>query len=247
VRLARARTSERPRPFVACAGPRRVSLGRIALPPSVMARLPPPSIPSVVTVHTLTGVEAIFVPTTNAVIWRRPPSAALEAELAPLVARAGFGLRMMVDVDDAGRARLERVLDEAPTLAAETWGLVELLSTITGAERVGVRLARLDRAMCPRFHVDRVVLRAVVTFAGPGTQLVDVRHVDRARLAEVERPDADALSPDAAVLEAAVGDVVWLKGEAWAGNEGRGAIHRSPAVPEGSTRLVLTLDPIFGG
>lgn len=38
------------------------------------------------------------------------------------------------------------------------------------------------------------------------------------------------------------GDVALLKGENWIGNEGAGIIHRSPQPPQGTRRLILTLD-----
>ena len=38
------------------------------------------------------------------------------------------------------------------------------------------------------------------------------------------------------------GHVALVKGERWVGNEGRGLIHRSPALPAGERRLLLTLD-----
>ncbi len=38
------------------------------------------------------------------------------------------------------------------------------------------------------------------------------------------------------------GDIVLLKGEGWYGNEGLGAVHRSPAVKQGEKRVVLTMD-----
>ena len=33
-----------------------------------------------------------------------------------------------------------------------------------------------------------------------------------------------------------------LKGELWANNEGAGLVHRSPQLPIGSRRLLITLD-----
>ncbi|GAL13442.1 hypothetical protein JCM19233_4444 [Vibrio astriarenae] len=33
-----------------------------------------------------------------------------------------------------------------------------------------------------------------------------------------------------------------LKGESWYNNENMGLVHRSPAVPDGECRLLLTMD-----
>jgi len=38
------------------------------------------------------------------------------------------------------------------------------------------------------------------------------------------------------------GDVAFLKGEHWDGNENKGLVHRSPIVNENENRLLLTLD-----
>lgn len=40
----------------------------------------------------------------------------------------------------------------------------------------------------------------------------------------------------------ACGEVALMKGERWQGNEGRGLVHRSPALSAGQRRLILTLD-----
>ena len=36
--------------------------------------------------------------------------------------------------------------------------------------------------------------------------------------------------------------VAVLKGEGWRGNQYAGLVHRSPAIPQGESRLLLTLD-----
>lgn len=77
--------------------------------------------------------------------------------------------------------------------------------------------------MCPRFHVDHVPARLICTYAGPGSEWLT--------------------APDAVQVEQlSTGYVAVLKGERWLGNEGHGLVHRSPAVPAGQRRLMLTLD-----
>ena len=48
--------------------------------------------------------------------------------------------------------------------------------------------------------------------------------------------------PKKQINKMTVGDVALLKGELWEGNEHAGLVHRSPLVPEGEKRLLLTLD-----
>jgi hypothetical protein len=115
--------------------------------------------------------------------------------------------------------------------------VVELFADLFEAHRVGVRLCLADRPMCPRFHVDDVVCRLVVTLAGPGSEFLDDRDAHRAALgvhqSAVERPGATIhrLEPL---------DVGLFKGEAWPGMAGRAVVHRSP--PGATRRLVMTVD-----
>ena len=103
-------------------------------------------------------------------------------------------------------------------------------------EHVGLRLAVLNTAMCPKFHVDRVPCRLICTYAGAGTQWHAPEDVERLGNGRV------ATRPEAAGKQLKLGDVALLKGEAWDGNEGRGLVHRSPAATKNTPRLVLTLD-----
>ncbi|HEU4405683.1 MAG TPA: DUF1826 domain-containing protein [Polyangiaceae bacterium] len=124
--------------------------------------------------------------------------------------------------------------------------LVEIFAALTGAPAVGVRVRSGGEPMCPRFHVDRVAVRLVCAYAGPGTEWLDGGDVDRSRLGHAAGglPDeaSGLLREGAKVWRAAPFDLVLLKGEAWPGNEGHGAVHRSP--PFWGRRVVLTLDAL---
>lgn len=119
----------------------------------------------------------------------------------------------------AGYADLQ---GHAGFVADVAW-LIGAYACLLDARRVGMRLQVLDGAMCPRFHVDHVPLRLITTYAGPASEWL--------------------ASPQASeVQQLASGDVALLKGEKWLGNEGAGLVHRSPQLPEGERRLILTLD-----
>ena len=49
-------------------------------------------------------------------------------------------------------------------------------------KRVGLRLSTLDKAMCPKFHVDRVPCRLVTTYNGPVTQWLPNTKANRNKL-----------------------------------------------------------------
>lgn len=120
--------------------------------------------------------------------------------------------------------------------------LSEALCDLVGCPAVGLRLARVDHAMCPGWHIDRVGIRLICTYQGPGTQWLEDQDVDRRDLRDLRH----AWMGDAACIQAAPGEVVLLKGALWPGNEGLGAVHRSPEIaPGASVRTLITLDPLW--
>ena len=106
------------------------------------------------------------------------------------------------------------------------------------ARRVGLRLRVLDKAMCPRFHVDHVPLRLITTYAGAGSEWLREDAMPRHRLGEPAAEPTDVRE----IGRLHAGEVALFKGEKWQGNEGAGIIHRSPQVEPGERRLILTLD-----
>ncbi|UXY52966.1 DUF1826 domain-containing protein [Pseudomonas tohonis] len=140
------------------------------------------------------------------------------------------------DLGDLAR-RFHDIEGRADFIADVAW-LVRAFACLLDARRVGLRLRRLDRAMCPRYHVDHVPLRLITTYAGAGSQWLREGQMPRSRLGDA------AAEPKAAPAGQAMGagHVALFKGEKWIGNEGRGVIHRSPDVMPGDARLLLTLD-----
>ena len=120
-------------------------------------------------------------------------------------------------------------------IADVSW-LVSSFACLLGAKRIGVRLRLLDKAMCPRFHVDHVPVRLITTYAGVGSQWLREGVMDRRQLSQ---PDAE---PTGCIEQIHCGEVALLKGTKWHGNEGYGLIHRSPALKADERRLILTLD-----
>lgn len=122
-------------------------------------------------------------------------------------------------------------------IADVSW-LISAYACLLGAKRIGVRLRVLDKAMCPRFHVDHVPVRLITTYAGIGSQWLREGTIDRSQLGKPQAEPSDALK----IKQINCGDVALLKGERWAGNEGQGLVHRSPPLQRDERRLLLTLD-----
>lgn len=170
---------------------------------------------------------ALFEPEVSIGLLHRPVPPAVSDEIAPLLDRPGYRLTL-VQSAQASAAELAEALGGRTALAQDIAQWVELLGLLTGASSVGVRLARLASAMCPRLHVDHVSLRLVCTYSGLGTQYVRAEDVDRRWLGHARTAGREPLKDGARVRCASPGDVVLLKGEAWPGNAGKGAVHRSP-------------------
>ncbi|WP_440973679.1 DUF1826 domain-containing protein [Pseudomonas koreensis] len=121
---------------------------------------------------------------------------------------------------------------------ADLQWLVSAFACLLGARRVGLRLRVLDKAMCPRFHVDHVPVRLITTYGGIGSQWLKEGVMDREQLGQANAEPRDMAN----IQQLQSGDVALLKGEKWHGNEGFGLIHRSPQPAAGERRLLLTLD-----
>ncbi len=155
-------------------------------------------------------------------------------------------IRVSADSPDLSGLDLDEHAESSPLLAdLRFW--IQVYSDLLGAEEIGLRLCSLYEAMCPRFHVDRVMARMVITYAGAGTEWINSCDVDRSRLGLKAGglPDEQSglLTRPGAILQMPTYAVGLLKGESWPGNQGHGAVHRSPAVPKsGPRRVLLTLD-----
>ena len=135
-----------------------------------------------------------------------------------------------------GLAASCRDLEGYEGFIADVAWLVSAFACLLGAKRIGVRLRLLDKAMCPRFHVDHVPVRLITTYAGIGSQWLREGVMDRRKLSQAQA------EPHERIEQIHCGEVALLKGTQWHGNEAYGLIHRSPALKADERRLILTLD-----
>ena len=185
----------------------------------------------------------------NIAIWQRPLDPEFATQLESYVQNGGkLTAARQLNVDNAV-SYIKTLADDqpfAPQLHAYIAELVDMFAYLFEANTVGFRLSTLDRAMCPRFHVDRVPCRLVTTFLGPGSQWIEHAAVDRSKLGHRSNSSNDVewglirSIHDINALQ--TGDVALLKGELWQGNENAGIVHRSPPVPANQPRIVMTLD-----
>ncbi len=173
----------------------------------------------------------------------RPVSDAVDAASQVLLRDAGLQAQWMQGGPGAsGAPRSGRQEDFADALQAlhdvmET--PVEVLRELLDCESCGVRVKVLDGPMCPRFHVDQVPARMLITYAGPGTEWIAHNDIDPQRMASKE---PEPLRQGCPVRSLATGSWSLLKGGRW-DSDFRGVLHRSPS--DAGRRLLLSLDPIF--
>jgi hypothetical protein len=193
------------------------------------------------------GLTRIFDPEIQLAQWRRPADPVIADWLAAHAGDLGSGSRQVLTPGqrpDLGRLPSG---DGRDALAADIALQAEILGELLDAASIGFRLEVVGQAMCPRLHVDRVGIRLLCTYRGPGTEWVEEASVDRRFLgaASCGLPDEEsglllaghrieAIPPFAVAL---------LKGSLWQGNGGRGIVHRSPAVAvEQAPRVLLAMD-----
>ncbi|MEM7202917.1 MAG: DUF1826 domain-containing protein [Planctomycetota bacterium] len=188
-------------------------------------------------------------------IWRRPTDRRITDLLARPESRLTRPSRLVArSADPALARRIAGLVPEAATrsdptgattLAADAYDLCGAFAELVAADELMISLEEPDEATCPRFHVDKVGIRMLVTYCGPGTEWLTHEHVDRRWLGEagMDRPDEQdgAMRPGATVQRAPTFAVVLLKGEAWPGARGFGAVHRSPD-PGREPRTLLRVD-----
>ncbi|MBN9697984.1 MAG: DUF1826 domain-containing protein [Zoogloea sp.] len=208
------------------------------------------SLPIAVTRHATASPAAIdlthiFDPEVQLAQWLRPVDTVISDWLETHVDALGCGFRQSL----ARGARPDLGgLPPGPgrdALADDLSMLVDMLRELLDADRVGVRLEVVRKAMCPRLHVDRVGVRMLCTYRGEGTEWVDETHVDRRFLGAAAGGASDEcsglLNPGHRIESIPPFAVALLKGSLWQGNAGRGIVHRSPVVAR-PPRVLVALD-----
>ena len=190
----------------------------------------------------------IYREDTNIAVWQRQLSETLKSSVDAFTAsNPTFQTSMTLTPESALAAVKDALGDSAQLELSENIAeLVDMFCCLFELKRAGLRLATLDRAMCPRFHVDRIPCRLVTTFQGIATEWLPHEVVNREKLGAGNNGMPDSTSgvyqSQNDIQRISSGDVALLKGELWQGNEGTGLVHRSPQVPAGESRLLLTLD-----
>ncbi|WP_038052751.1 DUF1826 domain-containing protein [Thioalkalivibrio sp. ALJ1] len=179
----------------------------------------------------------------NALIWRRVLDPALISQAEQMAAHQQG---MVLDVCCRPDQTRSRLLDasglrpfELHYLAYDMERLAHNFAVVAQTVSVRVQLEVLNHQPCPLFHVDNNVLRMICSYTGPGTEYADDRYVRRESL---RCGDNLGVLGGQAPITAKTGEVILMKGERCPTARGQGAVHRSPPIAKGHTRLLLRLD-----
>ncbi|SFT36508.1 DUF1826 domain-containing protein [Halomonas saccharevitans] len=181
-----------------------------------------------------------------AIMRRRLPDDIQAGVKTQLQAERALSFAWLGPAGDALRAELAQHLhapDACGELIEDIVTLADAMAYLFDTDTVGLRLRRMDGAMCPRFHCDNLPVRLVTTYHGPGSEWLPEWAVNRHGLGAPTPEKPEIVTEPGAVQRLEVGDLALLKGSGWIGNEAHGLVHRSPDVPAGQPRLLLTLDP----
>ena len=208
-----------------------------------------PKVRSVAQKDTLDILADIYRDEINMAVWSRQlPRVLSDSARQVLDEKPGLCLSAIVNLENAHEViwsalgKEERFLP----LAEDMFELVSMFFSLFDLGSVGIRLSSLEKAMCPRFHVDHVPCRLISTYHGDSTEWISHEDLGRLKRGRGDWNLADAqsnlFSSESGVRQLREGEVALLKGEGWVGNEGAGLVHRSPKLTSSVRRLLMTLD-----
>lgn len=189
----------------------------------------------------------ICEPNTNIAIWKRSLSEGLQCSVDEFVAsRQQPYTSMICSPADVRSQLLKNFGTHFSALVDDVNELVDMFCCLFELNQVSLRMTVLREVMCPKFHVDHVPCRLVTTYDGIGTQWLPNCAVNREKLgvgsAGLSDQESGLYGNESDIRQIAAADVALLKGEAWQGTQNAGLVHRSPTIPSGENRLLLTLD-----
>ena len=110
---------------------------------------------------------------------------------------------------------------------------VNWLSSVSNTTGFNIKLEVITERMCPKFHVDRVPMRLLCTYVGPGTEWTDANTAYSVNFEEPFDPENISQVPSEGIL-------------IFSGAHGANSLaplwHRSPDVPQGVRRILLCVN-----
>lgn len=195
-------------------------------------------------------LSEIFSADTSVAIWHRDIDFTVSSYFAKAFDALGMGIRGVFALQSLTR-ELSRSLPEQEgrdKVIEDIYLLADMLTCLFNCDSVGLRLAPLSTAMCPKFHVDNIPVRLVHTYLGSGTEWLPLeaqhQHLSPGATAQWAKTTGGMFYDPKHIQRMDAFDVALLKGKAWPEHEHMAATHRSCQVRESEKRVLLTLDPM---
>jgi hypothetical protein len=182
----------------------------------------------------------------SSIVWKRDFSLPLELTEEILSQPVGVQAVWPVDTDPW---IVPALIDEqyqlsthfGETLFQDIVKLMVLFKEVSECKEVGVRLEPIESDTCRLFHTDRVPLRMVCTYFGPGSEWIENQNVVRSGLGKGD--NSLVMAPGAVIRSVPTGAVFFMRGEA--GAETPAVVHRSPPIEKfGGRRILLRMDVV---
>lgn len=172
-------------------------------------------------------------------VWDRPD--AVTGNAVSRAYQAGLAVKCWLSMSSL-ESSLQRALphDDYGSLREDLALLADMSACLFGVTELGLRVTALSKPMCPRFHVDRIPVRLLCTYGGPGSQWLPADAVAANLLLPGVEQNGAYCADHVQQLQA--GQVALFKGDTWRDNSGSGVVHRSPPMSPGQQRLLVTLD-----
>lgn len=185
----------------------------------------------------------------NLAVYKRDVTSEINSYVETLLKNEDtFSLIEIIELNEI-KAKLNAVLpghSYKSAFISDLYNICDMFAVLFDLKKIGLRLTILERAMCPRFHVDHIPCRLLTTYGGVGTEWLSEDNLDRKKLGKGSKGKTDHESgvyADAKLINRIDAcDIALLKGEAWASNSEKGIVHRSPEITKRNSRLLLSLD-----
>jgi hypothetical protein len=192
----------------------------------------------------------LFLPEKHLAIWQRQKQPTISRYFETCFEHLGLGLRTVYSLQKLKQALMKDLPEGTgkTQVIEDIYLLSDMLCCLFDCEDVGIRLAPITSAMCPRFHIDKIPARLICTYLGNGTQWLPAEVVRHSKLGHGANglPDHESglyCSPTE-IQQLKSFDVGILKGSTWHDDETKAVVHRSCPIEIGQKRVLLTLDPM---
>lgn len=202
------------------------------------------------TCDTLAELSKIHLAHANIAIAKRPVETTIVDYLTAVAAEPWGSLAIDVTSVD----ELDILAEELPKSEHHSLGrdalvrdMKRLASTyvaVSQAPKITVQISHITTDMCRLFHADHIDLRLLCTYAGKGTQWLTEDNTNRAGLGKGCNDNICRDPKKVRIFNTF--DVGLLKGSRYPGNDGFGAVHRSPPIvgTDEPWRVMVKIDAI---